>query len=364
VNPDPQALYVHIPFCDHICAYCDFTKLFYRPDWGFSYVAELEREIDSCGDGPYKTIYLGGGTPTSLDLDLFACVLSELAPRLSNGGEFTCEANPESLSEAKLALMRLYGVNRLSIGIESSSPRLLKLMGRNHDFADSALAVERARKAGFDNISGDFIYALPHEGMATLQKDIARLLSLKLEHLSAYCLSVNPGTRFAAEGYREMEEGKQADQYEAILASFRAAGYDRYEVSSFCRPGRKSRHNLVYWTDEEYYGTGLGASGYVRGIRYDNTKNLKAYLEHRWRCHEETVTPQDELKYYFTTNLRLEEGFALSSFRRRFGFDFFSVYREKAEKLAQEGLLTLLPSRVKATDRGILLLDRILLALY
>jgi oxygen-independent coproporphyrinogen-3 oxidase len=359
-----DALYLHIPFCAHLCAYCDFCKVLFDEKWAFSYVQELKKEMASYPIGKVSTLYIGGGTPTSLPDDLFAEVLALAAPHLRKGGEFTVEANPENLSEENLRCLRHYGVNRLSLGVESASPRLLEMMGRHHTFAEAKEAVARAKKAGFRNLSCDLIYALPRETLAELNEDLRALLSLQVPHLSTYCLSVNPGTRFAKDGKKEMGQNRAGGQYEQILQTLRAAGYDRYEVSNFALKGFESRHNLVYWHDEEYYGAGLGASGYVNGVRYENTRNLQKYLGHDWVASRETVGGPSALEYYFLTNLRLEKGFSLASFQRKFGFSFFSRYSEVFERLRGQGLLGKGRGRVACSDKGIMLLDRVLLALY
>lgn len=360
----PTSLYVHLPFCAELCAYCDFAKVLFNPKWAFSYVAKLKEEILSYPIPPLKTLYIGGGTPSVLPPDLLADLLAFLSPYVSKETEFTVEANPESLSAEKLEIFRHYGVNRLSLGGESASPRLLELMGRHHRFSDVQQAVERAKKAHFDNISVDLIYALPGESLEELKGDIAAFLSLDVPHLSAYCLSVNPGTLFALRGFQEMEEGAAADQYECLLRGFRAAGYDRYEVSNFARPGFQSRHNCVYWRDQGYFAAGLGAAGYVDDVRYSNTRSLSRYLQGQYRAEEERVVPSEDLKYYFLTNLRLEAGFLESDFQTRFGFSFAEKYAKQLTLLAEEGLLIRSKGSIKATDRGILLLDRVLLALY
>jgi coproporphyrinogen III oxidase-like Fe-S oxidoreductase len=196
----PRSLYVHIPFCAHLCAYCDFAKVLYEPAWALSYLGELKKEIASFEVEPLKTIYVGGGTPSVLTLKELKDLCAFLAPLLAPGGEFSFEANPENFSKEKAEILRQYGVNRLSFGVESANRSLLHLMGRHHTFRKAQLAVRIARKAGFDNISCDLIYGLPGESLAILQQDIDALLSFHSEHLSTYCLSVNPETEQEATG--------------------------------------------------------------------------------------------------------------------------------------------------------------------
>ena len=359
----PRALYVHIPFCAHVCAYCDFPKVLFNEKWAFSYLERLKEEFLAQRIALVETIYIGGGTPTSLPDALFEELLAFLEPHLANAGEFTVEANPENLSITKLRLMRKYRVNRLSIGVESSQGILLSLMGRKHTFADAQKAVDAAKKEGFSNINCDLIYALPGETDEELDLDLEALLSLDVPHLSTYCLSVNRGTSFFNRGFHEADDDVAAGQYEKILARLRASGYDRYEVSNFARPGFESRHNLTYWRDEEYYAVGMGASGYVGGVRFDNTRNLGSYLAGHPRGKDEVVTPESDLTYFFLTNLRLEKGFEMARFEKRFGFSFLSRFKEKADKLVAEGLLKISPESVSCSDRGLLILDRVLLAL-
>lgn len=358
------SLYVHIPFCEHLCAYCDFAKVIYKEDWSESYLASLFKELASKHPSSFQTIYVGGGTPSLLPPSQLEKLLQRLAPYLEEGGEFTLEGNPESLSKDKLLLMRKYGVNRLSIGVQSSSSRLLALMERHHSFAEAKQVVEEAQKVGFSSINCDLIYGLPSESLSEAKEDAQAFVRLKTNHLSAYSLSVNPGTSFYNKGYREMDEDKAADMYEAILSIFRQAGFDRYEVSNFAKDGKQCRHNLTYWHDEEYMAVGLGASGYQRKTRYRNTRSLKKYLEGHYEEEREEVTLKDDLEYYFLTNLRLEKGFSLASFSKRFSFPFLSKYGEKVTELEKEGLLKVDDVSVKATDKGILLLDKILLSLY
>jgi len=358
------SLYIHIPFCAHICGYCDFAKVLYQKEWAFSYLDALIKEISSYGKRKYKTIYLGGGTPTLLPLPLLEKLLLLCQERLATNGEFTIEGNPEDINEELLYLCLKYGVNRLSLGVQSSSTRLLLLMGRKHTFEDAEKAFILAKKVGFKNLSADIIYGLPNETLCEVEKDINAFLSLDLPHLSAYCLSVSPGSFFYHRGIKEMNDEDAAKQYELILSSLRKKGYVRYEVSNFAKDGYFSRHNLTYWHDEEYVGVGLGASGYLDGYRYTNTKNLNEYLAGKYLFNKEKLTKKSEIEDYFLTNLRLERGFSLKLFEKRFAIDFKKTYALSLKKLKDSGLLVEENGYIHATDRGIMLLDRILLELF
>ncbi len=361
-----ESLYVHIPFCSHICGYCDFTKVLYRSEWVFSYVESLTKQLDSLNiKTPLKTVYVGGGTPSSLPNDLLRNLLEKLFKYLDpRDYEFTLEANPESLDKEKLLIMKEAGVNRLSIGLQSSSEKFLKLMGRHHTFEQGVEAIKLAKECGFKNITCDLIYGLPFEKEEDVKKDVKALLELDLPHLSTYCLSVSKGTSWHKDGYKEMDDEDAAIQYELILKEFRKAGYKRYEVSNFAKPGYESRHNMTYWKDNEYYAAGLGASGYLNGERFTFTKNLNSYLKGDYESEREVVSMDEEIEEFFLTNLRLEEGFMIDDFNKRFSLDFKEKYKEELDKLIKDELLMLDDSYVRPTDKGILLLDRILLTLF
>ena len=248
------SLYVHIPFCQKICSYCDFSKVLFNQKWAFSYIEALFKEIDSYKIKPHsqKTIYVGGGTPTSLPDELFESLLLYLRKFLRAGGEFTVETNPESLTPLKIAIMKENGVNRVSIGMQSSNIKLLSLMEREHTYDDVYRCVNNLKTIGISNINVDLIYALPGEDMSILKEDIKALLSLDVPHISTYSLILEDSTKFKNLGYKEADDSIIADQYEEILNSLRAVGYERYEVSNYAKPGYESRHNTVYWKNKEY----------------------------------------------------------------------------------------------------------------
>lgn len=364
-NNLPNSLYVHIPFCAHICSYCDFAKVLYDEKWAFSYIEELKREISSYKiNHKLDTIYFGGGTPTCLPNELLDEILAFVQPLLKDDGEFTIEGNPETITEDKIKILKNRGINRLSLGLESANPHFLELMGRKHSFEDAENAVLLAKKNGIDNISVDLIYALPGETLKDLEKDVEALISLGVPHLSSYSLTVSSGTLFYKKGYREMDDEESASMYNLILEKLEEAGYERYEVSNFAKNGKYSRHNLTYWHDEEYYGVGLGASGYVNNIRYTNTKSLKTYLSGEYIAEKENLTIESSLEDFFLTNLRLAKGFSKSNFKERFGFSFENKYENQLKKLKRENLLIETEKSIYPTNKGILLLDRILLELF
>ncbi len=356
----PSSVYVHIPFCHSICAYCDFPKVLYREDWAEEYLSALFSELDSYSIEEVETIYVGGGTPSALPLSLLKRLLEKLSPLLKEGGEFSFEANPESLSEAKIALLASSKVNRVSLGVESSLRKYLSLMGRKHTFDEVKNVVTALRKHGISNINVDWIYALPGETMDELKLEVEAFLSLEVPHISAYTLILEEGTLLKAKGESEASEDEQGEQYEEVLSCLRKAGYTRYEVSNFALPGYQCRHNLTYWKDEEYFGVGLGAAGFVNGIRYSNTRSLSLYIKGQGLKEKQEPSGEEE---FLLSNLRLEEGFALSSFERKFHKDFRLAYETPLLKMEKEGLLREKNGRILPSDRGLECLDYVLVSL-
>lgn len=356
----PSSLYVHIPFCSEICAYCDFPKLIYRDDWAESYLSALFDEIGRRRIGKVKTIYVGGGTPSCLRPGLLESLLSFLSPHLEEGGEFSVEANPESLTPEKAALLSSYGVNRVSLGVQSSLPPFLEKLGRRHGFPDAVKAVETLRRAGIWNINADWMIALPGETLSDLKKEEEAFASLNLPHLSVYTLILEDGTLFKAKKVKPLPEDEEAAQFEEVLSFLRGRGYERYEVSNFCKGGHRCLHNLTYWRDEEFYGVGLGASGFVEGERYCNSRSLSLYLKGEGLAGGKERSDETD---FLLTNLRLQEGFSLSHFKDRCGRDFLPFYGAKLAKMEKEGLLRKQGDRIAPTDKGIELLDYVLLSL-
>jgi len=358
-----DSLYVHIPFCSNICSYCDFCKLIYNDKFAFLYVEELKKEISSYKYGPYKTIYIGGGTPSSLIEESLENLLSFLRPYLENNGEFTIEVNPENITLEKLQIMKKYGINRISIGMQTSSEEYLKLINRA-PFDVFLKAYNLIREVGFSNVNIDLMYALPNESIEIVKKDLKTILELDPEHISTYSLILEENSVFSKKGFKEEDQDVQASQYELILSTLRDAGYRRYEVSNFAKKGRESRHNLTYWKDKEYVGCGLGASGFIGTKRYTNTRSLSTYLKGKYIETSEEVNFEESIKYFFLTNLRLDIGFSLDEFKQKFGFDFLEKYQSQYGKLYKENLLFKEDGWIKPTDKGILLLDRILVDLF
>lgn len=359
-----KSLYVHIPFCRHLCPYCDFPKVFHNEDWAKSYLSALKQEIQARCDGLYRTIYIGGGTPTCLSEDNLRDLLAFLSTYRDEICEWSIEANPDSLTEEKIALVKEAGVTRVSLGVQTSTEQGLKTLGRTHSFDDAKKAIEHLRKAGFNSINVDWMYGYPGQTMEMVEEDIRNFLSLSVPHLSAYSLILEEGTAFFTRKVKPLEDDVQQGMFERIREALKQAGYQRYEVSNFALPGHECEHNLAYWKDLDYVGVGLGAAGSLGDIRYRNTRNLSEYLSGHHEGEIEHLDEHDHKEVFFLTNLRLVEGFALSEYQKRFGSSFLEDYREAFEELKASGLLEEHRGNIRTSERGMDLLDTVLVRLF
>jgi oxygen-independent coproporphyrinogen-3 oxidase len=358
-----ESLYLHIPFCDALCSYCDFAKVLSGTFSESRYLDCLLQEIDSKAipEDSLKTIYIGGGTPSALSeagLKRLLCYLHGHFPSVS---EFTLEANPESLTPSKAHLLAVDGVNRVSLGVQSVNPDLLKRLRRNHTPADAEKAVLLLKKEGITNINLDFIYGLPGMVSKDLQDDFAFAFRLQPKHLSFYSLQIEEGTFFYNEKVPAASDEELFRQYKTILRTLESHGYPRYEVSNFAKPGYESQHNLTYWHDQTYYACGLGASQYLGNLRSTNTKSMTRYLAGDTNPTLDVIRPEDEKLEYLMLNLRLAEGFSLKEYQERFQEDFlkkyFSVKNEIGNALVTSG------GRIRLRKDKFYVMDGILLKL-
>jgi oxygen-independent coproporphyrinogen-3 oxidase len=372
------SLYLHIPFCTHRCAYCDFNAYAGQEDSIPAYVDALCREIEFVGQSApsrggrsaalaVHTIFFGGGTPSLLSPKQFEKILSAIRFQfeLTEDVEITIEANPGTVSLDDLKSLRSLGINRISFGVQSANVEELHMLERAHDFFDVIEAVLSARKAGFDNLNLDLIYGLPEQTLTSWQMTVQRILDLQPEHISAYALTLEHGTpfgRWSARGLLPIPDPDlAADMYEWADKTFESAGYSQYEISNWAKPNRACVHNLQYWRGLPYLGFGAGAHGYASGYRYSNALRIKTYLERlndirdskfdgRSSNIEFPLSPaavnqhrqsaRDEMSEYMLTGLRLtREGIAASAFRQRFGRELADVYSKEIQDLIRLGLL-------------------------
>ena len=358
----PKALYIHIPFCQKICDYCDFTKLQYFRIFAEKYIDSLEKELESYNiNHQLETIYVGGGTPTALEDDLFEKLLIILDKYRHGVLEYTFEANPESLSDTKLKLMKEHGVSRLSIGVESTDDKILSSIGRNHTFKDVQTAVLRAKSYGHANINVDLIIGLPHVSNTLLKKDLDNILALDVQHISCYSLTVHPHTKFFIDRINEPDGDTARELYDIVEKTLTDKGYIHYEISNWAKPGYESKHNYTYWKDEQYYGIGLGAAGFIENKRYVNTKNITDYNNGKYVSDEEMVELEDDKTYFIMLNLRTIRGLLFKEYEERFGEDFFETHQKTIAELEKEKLIKVTKDGIAPTYEGMMILDQIIM---
>ncbi|MCY7677622.1 radical SAM family heme chaperone HemW [Bacillus pumilus] len=366
-----KAAYIHIPFCEHICHYCDFNKFFIKTQPVDEYLAALEKEmqhtIEQKGEQELRTIFIGGGTPTSLtvsQLDQLMTSIHRVLKPSKNLVEFAVEANPDELSLEKLHVLKEAGVNRLSFGVQTFEDDLLKKIGRVHQKKDVLTSFERARDVGFDNISLDLMFGLPHQEKHHVMNSLETAFSLGAEHYSVYSLIVEPKTVF----YNLMQKGKlhlppqerEAEMYELVMDEMERHGLHQYEISNYAKPGFESQHNLTYWSNEDYFGFGAGAHGYVDGIRNVNAGPVKHYLELIEQTgfpYKEThqVTKAEQIEEELFLGLRKIEGVKSADFQAKYGASPEALFPSVLEELAEKGLIVKDDTGIRLTRKGKLL---------
>ncbi len=351
----PKALYLHIPFCEHICHYCDFNKVYLKNQPVEQYISALEVEMKQAAkvypDEKLQTIYIGGGTPTALTTEQLEKLLSSINNIFetnSDSLEFTVEVNPGSADERKLEKMASLGVNRLSVGVQSFDNQVLAEIGRTHRKREVFQTIEVARKVGFTNISMDLMFGLPKQSIDIFKETLYQTAELGIEHVSAYSLKVEAKTVF----YNLQRKGKlhlpseedEALMYQILLDFMERSGFVQYEISNFAKPGFKSKHNLTYWENEEYFGIGAGAHGYVNGIRYVNAGPLPKYLtlmkeKNNPSIERHYVTKKEQIEEHMFMGLRKTDGVSKDDFYKRFGITIEELFREQLVQLKQKGLI-------------------------
>lgn len=333
-----KSVYIHIPFCNNICSYCDFTKIYYNKKYINDYLDALEKEIKSNYNNEIlDTIYIGGGTPTSLDIDELKKLFHILKIfKLNRTYEFTIECNIESLDKEKIKLFKDFGVNRLSIGIQTFNSKFLKYLNRNHTKEEAFDKISFCKKY-FDNINIDLIYGLKNETIEDLKYDLDMFLKLDINHISTYSLIIEPHTKLYNDKEENINEELDYKMYELICNTLKDNGFNHYEISNFSKNGFESKHNLTYWNNEKYYGFGLGASGFIDNIRYTNTKNINDYIIGNFKGEEEIITKQIDMENEMILGLRKIKGVNTKSFKNKYNLDIENVFDIK--KIIKEGKL-------------------------
>ena len=326
-------LYLHVPFCQSICYYCDFCHRLYDAATSDKWLGELAEEIKSQNiDKELSTVYIGGGTPTSLSYEQIIRLLSLLKEYTSKLEEYTIEANPENIDEKKIDIFKHFGINRVSLGVEAYQDRLLAMMNRHHNFEDVQKAVSILRSKGIHNISLDLLYSLPSQSLDDFKESLEAVVALDVPHISLYSLTIEEHSVFGQRGYKPLDEDLEADMYEMAVAYLEYEGYIQYEIANFAKPGYYSKHNLAYWHYNDFYGLSLGASGKINNIRYDNTRNMQKYLRHEYRENIIELSKKDMMFEETMMSLRTIWGIDLKRFKLRYGEDFKEVYKKPLDR--------------------------------
>ena len=354
-------LYIHVPFCARKCAYCAFFSRCMEPGLVAAWFAGIARELDALPDGFAPTsVFFGGGTPTALDERDLARLIDLVRARvdLSRVAEWTCEANPGTLTPAKLELLQRGGVNRLSIGAQSFDDATLAKLGRIHAAAETRAGVAVARTAGFDNVGLDVIYGVRGVSRGTFRADVEAAMALDPEHVSCYCLEIEDGTPFAraaAAGRLAISEDEQRAQFDWARQRLAEGGWGHYEISNFAKPGRECRQNLLYWTGGEYVGIGPAAHSHWSGVRRGNSPELPEWT----RAFEEKLEPEAKARETLVMGLRRIAGWGRDEFRAATGFDYDALRGSEIAKLAAAGLLGAGPDRLRLADDALFVSDTV-----
>ncbi|SDB97952.1 coproporphyrinogen III oxidase, anaerobic [Pelagirhabdus alkalitolerans] len=361
-----ESVYIHIPFCEKICYYCDFVKFFYEEKMADDYLEALENEMSqrlASQRQNVKTIYVGGGTPTALNDQQLERLLDRIAGHFNTETvlEYTFEANPGDLTESKIILLKNYGVNRISMGVQTFDDELLTDLGRLHRTEDVDQNIELLKKHGLTNISIDLMYGLPKQTLEGFRQTIKKALSYDLPHYSSYSLQIEPKTIFY-QRYKKGQLQKSPEELEAamfnlLIEEMNKHGKVQYEISNFAKPGYESQHNLTYWDNNYYYGFGAGAHAYLPGERIINLRPYPSYVKKANDTgmpvlHTEKITVKEEIEEELFLGLRKREGVSASQFVERYNRSLNDIYAEPIEDLMNKGWLEHTPDGIRMTESG------------
>lgn len=352
-----RGLYIHIPFCQDICTYCDFCKMYYDKNKVDKYLNKIIIDIDNIND-EIKSVYIGGGTPSCLSCEELEKLFIHL--KRFNNIPFTFEANPENLTIDKIKILKKFNVNRLSLGVQTFNEKYIKLMNRHHNYDLVMEVINNLISEGINDINVDLIYGLPNQTIEELEKDINLFLSLKITHISTYCLMINNHTILKNKKYEEMDQSNARQLYDFIVSKLEKNYFYRYEISNFSKKGYQSEHNLIYWHNEEYYGIGLGASSYINKQRITNTQSLDNYLKDKIIIENEKVNLEDEKFYYLMLGLRLVDGIDINDYKVKFNSDLLIEYKDKIDSLEKKKLVEIIDNKFMITKENLFIMDYIL----
>ncbi len=363
MNNEVTSVYVHIPFCKKICSYCDFCKLIYNDDFALTYLMALEKEITSKYEkDKINTLYIGGGTPSALTMGNLKKLFNIIKLfNLSEEVEFTFELNLDDIREELLEILKENNVTRLSIGIQSFNSHKLHILEREADFKDAKYKIDLCKKHGFNNINVDLMYAVPGESVSDTKNDIKKFLKLGTTHISTYSLIIEDHTKLKIDKTEYINEKEDAKMYKVISKKLKKKGYNHYEVSNFALKNYEAKHNLVYWNNEEYYGFGLGAAGYIGGVRYENTRSLNEYVAYEFVKEQNVLSKKERMDNEIMLGFRKLEGININHFNEKFEADLFTEY--DFTELIKKKLVIRLGDNIFINPKKIYIMNEILLKL-
>lgn len=375
MSKKPLSIYIHIPFCKRKCAYCDFLSFAagsrIQREYGKALLREIKdyfskeqkKQVNFIGEYEVRTVFFGGGTPSLLMPEEIGELLYALRESISfsQAPEITIEANPGTLTEEKLKKYKEMGINRLSMGLQSARDEELKILGRIHTYGEFLINYHMARKAGIENLNIDLMSALPGQTLTAWLSTLKKVVMLKPEHISAYSLIIEEGTPFYSTYHNRAallptEEEERAIYWETdhFLTQ---AGYVHYEISNYAKPGYECIHNQVYWSGADYLGFGLGASSYIKGVRYHNEEEMESYLLRAGRKNikkeEAVLSDKERMEEYMFLGLRRRAGVSIGEFEKRFSRTMEQVYGGTISWLRKEGFLEQKGDRIYLTNKGI-----------
>ena len=371
-----SSVYIHIPFCATKCYYCAFNTYTFHKEQAKVYLQALrtEMELYAPETDPLQTIFIGGGTPSILSADSLTQLFADIHQhfQITPNAEITVECNPGTVDDEKLRVMRDNGVNRLSFGLQAMQDDTLKQLGRIHTVDEFLQSYRLAREGGFENINIDLIFALPDQKMEAWHYTLNEVISLEPAHISAYNLVMEETTPF----YEWWQAGKlhlpsedtEADMFQYTIETLTAHGYTHYEICNFARPNRAARHNLVYWDNQPCIGLGVGASGYVNGVRYSNIRGIAPYIDELSERNKpiadtERLTGDAEKSETLMLALRKREGISLDVYQDRFGEDIEVAFGDILKKWLDLQLLERTPTHLRLTPRGLFLANEVFIEL-
>lgn len=359
---DVMSVYIHIPFCNYICSYCDFCKIIYDKRYIKRYLDSLRSEIVSRYRGEeVKTIYIGGGTPSSLDTQELIMLLDIISLfNLSSDYEFTIEGNIESINEDKLIIMKKYGVNRISVGVESFNSDIIKLLGRRHTKEEVFDKINLIKRY-IDNINVDIIYGA-YSDISILKSDISYALKLNVNHISAYSLIIEDNTLLKVNGFSYIDEDIDFEMYKYINDTLVSNGYIHYEISNYAKRGYESRHNLVYWNNDYYYGFGLSSCSYIDNERIVNTKNLSKYLDGEYIATSIIEDINVRMENEVMLGLRKFKGINLDVFRSKYKRDLMDVFN--TDDLIRDGYLVIEDNYLRISSEYMYISNEIIVRMF